>query len=144
MIKIDKRDAPKHLLKPCKFTVHSSLSNNSYTYLIKNSKYGNVLNVYYVSRRPVFIGSYIVNDGYFSISRLEIHDCRLTKRSRVANIIFKNIKHLNDMDWLTVFVECKCQRCGRVINDLDSVERGYGRICYKKMMEEQNDKFNIR
>ena len=34
----------------------------------------------------------------------------------------------------------KCGRCNRELKDKHSIQRGYGRICYKKQMQEEEKK----
>lgn len=146
MIEANKRDAKKYLLRKTKFKVHSAWTGEEYTYIVTHSRYPGSFNVYNVdnNKRKNFVGAYMSYDGYFSVSRYEINACRLTKRAKAANIVFKNISRLDELTWLTLYIEPRCQLCGRPLKDDESIIRGYGPNCYDKIVEEQlNAKFNI-
>jgi hypothetical protein len=121
------------------FTLHSKNTDRHFTYKIKRSKDKEELYFIYLLRGPdnttdyTYIGCYYTDNNYFHVANdWRCQNVRNWPRSMQALKYFlDNIDNLNPL--CEVFHEGKCCRCGRRLTTPESIKKGVGPECMRRI-----------
>lgn len=118
------------------FTVSNSKSGNRFTYKIKKHK--TTPNLFFVS---VLTGSNNTSD-YTYIGKVSNNQFSLTPKSRfksdatsvvVFNWILTHLKNNTLPSFINFFHHGKCGHCQKTLTTPESIQSGYGSVCFKKL-----------
>jgi Family of unknown function (DUF6011) len=123
------------------FTVLNTKSDNRFTFNIKLSKDGNLFFVKVLSGPDsyTYIGTCI--NGHFKHSKKSVisSDAQSVK---VFDYIINKLKTNTLQDFIEIWHEGKCGKCGRLLTVPSSIETGLGPECLKRLSkQEKRDKF---
>ena len=115
-------------------TFLNTKTDNRFTFKIKKSK----------DNESLFFVSILINtESYQYIGTLNNNNFKFGRKSKISNesqsvrvfeYIFNKIKTNTLPDFIEIWHEGKCGRCGRALTVPSSIESGLGPECYRRIM----------
>jgi hypothetical protein len=123
------------------FTVINTQTDNRFTFYLKLSKTSNLFFVKVLSGPETYTYIGTCANGYFKHSKKSVisQDAQSVK---VFNYILNRLRMDTLQDFVEIWHEGKCGKCGRPLTVPSSIENGLGPSCLKKLSkQEKRDKF---
>lgn len=123
------------------FTVINTQTDNRFTFYLKLSKTSNLFFVKVLSGPETYTYIGTCANGYFKHSKKSVISAD-AQSVKVFNYILNRLRMNTLQDFVEIWHEGKCGKCGRPLTVPSSIENGLGPSCLKKLSkQEKRDKF---
>jgi hypothetical protein len=123
------------------FTVVNTLTDNRFTFILKLSKTSNLFFVKVLSGPDTYTYIGTCANGYFKHSKKSVisQDAQSVK---VFSYILNRLRTNTLQDFIEIWHEGKCGKCGKKLTVPSSIDNGLGPNCLKSLSkQEKRDKF---